>query len=113
MALETLKRLRYPGMLPVAALVVILAVALDLMSGAVRNSEELSRAFVPLLFVILLGLLVLVVLVAVNVVKLVRHYRRQTAGSRLTGRILVRFAWLSLLPVAVVYYLNPASEVLR
>lgn len=104
MALETLKRLRYPGMLPVAALVVILAVALDLMSGAVRNSEELSRAFVPLLFVILLGLLVLVVLVAVNVVKLVRHYRRQTAGSRLTGRILVRFAWLSLLPVAVVYY---------
>lgn len=104
MALETLKRLRYPGTLPVVALVVILAVALDLMSGAVRNSEELSRAFVPLLFVILLGLLVLVVLVAVNVVKLVRHYRRQTAGSRLTGRILVRFAWLSLLPVAVVYY---------
>jgi len=104
MALATLKRLRYPGMLPVAALMIVLFVALDLMSGAVQNSEELSRTFLPLLSLVLLGLLVLAVMVVVNVVKLVRHYRRQTAGSRLTGRILIRFVLLSLLPVAVVYY---------
>lgn len=104
MALATLKRLRYPGMLPIAALMIVLFVALDLMSGAVRNSEELSRTFLPLLFLVLLGLLVLAVMVVVNVVKLVRHYRRQTTGSRLTSRILIRFVLLSLLPVGVVYY---------
>ena len=49
MALATLKRLRYPGMLPVAALMIVLFIALDLMSGAVQNSEALSRTFVPCL----------------------------------------------------------------
>jgi nitrogen fixation/metabolism regulation signal transduction histidine kinase len=97
-------RLRHPGILPVAALLVILFVALDLMSGAVQNSEELSRAFVPLLFLVLLGLITLAVLVAVNVVKLVQRYRRQAAGSRLTGRLVLLFALISLLPVGVVYY---------
>lgn len=104
MARATLKRLRYPGMVPVAALMAILFVALDLMSSAVQNSEELSRAFVPLLFLVLLGLLVLLAIVGVNVGKLVRRYRSQAAGSRLTGRILVLFVLISLLPVGVVYY---------
>jgi nitrogen fixation/metabolism regulation signal transduction histidine kinase len=104
MALGALKRLRYPGMIPVAGLLVVLFVALDLMSDAVQNSEELSRAFVPLLFLVLLGLAVLAFMVAVNVVKLVRRYRRQAAGSRLTGRIVILFVLISLLPVGVVYY---------
>ncbi|WP_243448398.1 sensor histidine kinase [Candidatus Thiosymbion oneisti] len=104
MALTTLRRLRYPGMIPIAALMIVLFVALDLMSGAVRNSEELNRTFVPLLFLVLLGLLVLAVMVVINVIKLVRRYRQQAAGSRLTGRILIRFVLLSLLPVGVVYY---------
>ena len=104
MALETLKRLQYPGTIPVAALLVVLFVALDLMSGAVQNSEELSRAFVPLLFLVVLGLALLAVMVAVNVVKLVRRYRSQAAGSRLTGRIVILFLLISLLPVGVVYY---------
>jgi nitrogen fixation/metabolism regulation signal transduction histidine kinase len=104
MAPGTLKRLRYPGMVPVAALMVVLFVALDLMSDAVQNSEKLSRAFVPLLSLVLLGLLILAVMVAVNVVKLVRRYRRQAAGSRLTARILILFVLISLLPVGAVYY---------
>ncbi len=104
MAPGALNRLRRPGMIPVAALLVALFVALDLMSDAVQNSEELSRAFVPLLFLVLLGLAVLAVMVVVNVVKLVRRYRAQAAGSRLTGRIVILFALISLLPVGVVYY---------
>ncbi|MEA3274585.1 MAG: ATP-binding protein [Pseudomonadota bacterium] len=104
MALRALKRLRHPGTLPVAGLLIVLFVALDLMSDAVQNSEELSRAFVPLLALVLLGLIALAVMVAVNVTKLVRRYRRQAAGSRLTGRIVVLFALISLLPVGVVYY---------
>lgn len=104
MAVGALKRLRHPGMIPVAALLVVLFVSLDLISDAVQNSEELSRAFVPLLFLVLVGLAVLVLMVAVNVVRLVTRYRSQAAGSRLTGRIVILFALISLLPVGVVYY---------
>ncbi len=93
-------------MVPVAALVVALFVALVLMRDAIQNSEDLSRAFVPLLFAVLGGLLILAVLVVVNVVKLVRRYRRQAAGSRLTLRIVVLFILISLLPVGVVYYFS-------
>ncbi len=104
MANNTLSRLRSPGVIPVAALLVVLFIALDLMSSAVQNSEELSKAFVPLLFLVLLGLAALLVMVVVNVTKLVARYRRQAAGSRLTGRIVLLFALISLLPVGVVYY---------
>ncbi len=99
-------RLRELGILPVAALIGGLFVVLVLMRDAVENSEALSRAFVPLLFVVLVGLLLLAVLVVVNVVKLVRRHRRQAAGSRLTARIVILFAVISLLPVGVVYYFS-------
>jgi nitrogen fixation/metabolism regulation signal transduction histidine kinase len=106
MAPGALRRLRYPGIIPVAALLLVLFIALDLMSSAFQRSNELSRAFVPLLTLVLLGLLALAVMVAVNVVKLVRRYRQQAAGSRLTGRIVVLFLLISLLPVGVVYYFS-------
>ena len=102
----TMRRLRGVGILPAATLLVALLVALDLMSDAVQRSEELSRAFVPLLFLVLAGLVALFATVAVNVVQLVRHYREQVAGSRLTARLVVLFALISLLPVAVVYYFS-------
>jgi nitrogen fixation/metabolism regulation signal transduction histidine kinase len=104
MAAGALKRLKHPGIVPVAALLVVLFIALDLMTGAVQNSEELSQAFVPLLSLVLLGLLALAAMVVVNVIKLVGRYRRQAAGSRLTGRLVLLFALISLLPVGVVYY---------
>ncbi|HYN77014.1 MAG TPA: ATP-binding protein [Lamprocystis sp. (in: g-proteobacteria)] len=98
--------LRIFSTVPMAALVIGLFVALVLMRDAIENSQELSRAFVPLLFMVLAGLLVLAVLVVVNVVKLVRRYRRQAAGSRLTLRIVILFVLISLLPVGVVYYFS-------
>jgi nitrogen fixation/metabolism regulation signal transduction histidine kinase len=104
MASGVLKRLKHPGIVPVGALLVVLFIALDLMTGAVQNSETLSQAFVPLLSLVLVGLLALATLVVVNVIKLVRHYRRQAAGSRLTGRMVLLFALISLLPVGAVYY---------
>jgi nitrogen fixation/metabolism regulation signal transduction histidine kinase len=106
MALTALKRLRVLGVVPIAALVAGLFVALVLMRDAIQNSQDLSRAFVPLLATVLVGLLALAVLVAVNVVKLVRRYRSQAAGSRLTLRIVVLFVLISLLPVGVVYYFS-------
>jgi nitrogen fixation/metabolism regulation signal transduction histidine kinase len=105
-ALNTLARLRGLGTLPVAGLILGLFVVLVLMRDAVEGSEALSRAFVPLLAVVLAGLAALAILVLVNIVKLVRRYRRQAAGSRLTGRILVLFVLISLLPVGVVYYFS-------
>lgn len=106
MATDTLTRFRAFGILPVAVLILGLFVVLVLMRNAVENSETLSRAFVPLLSAVLIGLGLLAILVAVNVVRLVRRYRRQAAGSRLTGRILTLFVLISLLPVAVVYYFS-------
>ena len=113
MAFQTLnwnwRRLRWHrglGTLPVAGLIFGLFVVLVLMRDAVENSETLSRAFLPLLALVLTGLLALAVLVVVNIVKLVRRYRRQAAGSRLTARIVVLFALISLLPVGVVYYFS-------
>jgi nitrogen fixation/metabolism regulation signal transduction histidine kinase len=92
------------GALPVVALLALLLVSLHLMSSAVQNTEELSRIFIPLLLFTLFGLLVLVVLVLVNVVQLVKRYRSQAAGSRLTLRMVVIFVALALVPVTVVYF---------
>nr|WP_245232286.1 ATP-binding protein [Thiorhodococcus minor] len=94
------------GAIPVAILIIGLFVVLVLMRDAVQNSEALSRAFVPLLFMVMAGLFVLAILVVVNIVKLVRRYRRQAAGSRLTARLVILFALISLLPVGVVYYFS-------
>jgi nitrogen fixation/metabolism regulation signal transduction histidine kinase len=99
-----LRWLRHPGAIGVGALLVALLIALHLMSSAVQNSDSLSRAFVPLLATVLIGLFGLVAMVAVNVVRLGLSYRRQAAGSRLTARIILLFALIALLPLGVVYY---------
>ncbi len=98
------RQLLQPGAIAVGVLLVILLVALHLMTSAVQNSEALSRIFVPLLVLVLLGLLALALLVVANSVRLVRALRRQAAGSRLAARLLAMFALISLLPVGVVYY---------
>ncbi|NKN32064.1 sensor histidine kinase [Marichromatium bheemlicum] len=108
MAPASVSRLRGLGLgtLPVAILIAALFVVLVLMRDSVTNSEALSRAFVPLLFAVLAGLGMLALLVGFNVVRLVRRYRQQAAGSRLTARIVALFAVLSLLPVGTVYYFS-------
>ena len=105
-ASPTLNRFWGRGALPAAILLVTLFIALTLMSDAVQNSEELSRLFLPLLLLVLSGLLALAVMVAVSALRLLRRYRRQAAGSRLTGRMVLLFALVSLLPVGVVYYFS-------
>ena len=106
MAVDALNKKRILGTVPVAVLMVALFVALVLMTDAIQNSEDLSRAFVPLLFIVLGGLLIMAGLVVVNIVKLLRRYRHQAAGSRLTLRLVVLFGLISLLPVGVVYYFS-------
>ncbi|MGB5834326.1 MAG: two-component sensor histidine kinase, partial [Thiohalocapsa sp.] len=104
-ALIPLRRwVAHPGAIGVGLLLAALLVALHLMSNAVQNSESLSRAFVPLLTVVLIGLFALALMVGVNVIRLVMSYRRQAAGSRLTARIVFLFALIALVPLGVVYY---------
>jgi nitrogen fixation/metabolism regulation signal transduction histidine kinase len=104
MATGALTRLRRPGVWPVVAFLVVVLFALHLMSDAVQNSDALSRAFLPLLGAVLAGLAVLAVVLVVNLVKLVTRYRRQAAGYRLTGRMVLMFSVIALVPVAIVYY---------
>lgn len=99
-----MSRLRRPGVWPVAAFLLVVLVALHLMSDAVQNSDQLSRVFVPLLAIVIVGLIVLAVMLVINLSKLVGRYRRQAAGSRLTGRMVLLFALIALVPVSVVYY---------
>ena len=100
---KTLKRLG-GGALPVIVLLVLILVSLHLMSGALQNTEELSRLFIPLLVASVLGLFAMVIVVGVNLIQLVTRYRRQASGSRLALRLVVVFVVLSLAPVSVVYY---------
>ncbi len=99
-----IERLRRPGVWPVVAFLLVVLAALHLMSDAVQNSDELSRVFVPLLALVLVGLTGLAIMLVLNLVKLVRRYRRQAVGSRLTGRMVLLFSLIALVPVSVVYY---------
>ena len=92
------------ALLVAVLLLVPLLVTLDLMSGAVQNSQTLSRLFIPLLLFSVVGLGVLLVLIVANLVDLVRQYRRRVPGARLTARLVVIFAALALPPVLVVHH---------
>ena len=103
MALAPVIRLR-SGLLVAILLLAPLLVSLHLMSSAVQNSATLSRLFVPLLLLNVLGLAILLALIVANLVALVRQYRARAPGARLTARMVVIFAALSLPPVLVVHY---------
>ncbi len=103
MASKTVRRLRLGGV-SVVLLLVLLLVSLHLMSSAVQNSAELSRYFVPLLLVNLLGMFILIGLITYNTIRLIRQSLRHRAGSRLTVRMVIIFIMISLAPVGVVYY---------
>ena len=103
MASKAVRRLRFGG-LSVFLLLVLLLVSLHLMSSAVQNSAELSRFFVPLLVINLVGMFILILLIGYNSIQLIRQYLRHQAGSRLTVRMVLIFVMISLAPVGVVYY---------
>jgi nitrogen fixation/metabolism regulation signal transduction histidine kinase len=103
MAPATIRRLRL-GALAVLVLLLLLLAALYMISGAVQDSERLSRWFVPLLAFTVGGLVVLALLIAYNLYRLLREYRGKVAGSRLTARLVVLFTLLALAPVSIVYY---------
>lgn len=103
MASETLKSYR-PGAYAVVLLLGLLLSALHFMSGAILNSEALSRWFIPLLVFIVAGLLTLAGVVGWNLFRLVLESRRKAAGASLRVRMVFLFVLLGLAPVTIVYY---------
>jgi nitrogen fixation/metabolism regulation signal transduction histidine kinase len=107
MAIQYLREsVRRPGLIMVLAFMLLLLATLQLISDAVRNTSELSAWFVPLLATVVVGLLILAIVTVSNLFKLFARYRRRTAGSRLTARLVLMFAFLSVIPLSLLYYFS-------
>ncbi len=85
---------------------VTLLIALFLLTEAVQPSTALSNNYSVLVAVNVIGITLLMVLIIWNLWRLIRNFRRQRLGSRLTMRLLGAFALLSILPLAIVYYFS-------
>lgn len=91
---------------PVLAMGLFLVLSLSLLSTATENSTQFGRLHLILVIINALGLIVLVGLIGVNFIKLIKNYRRNVVGSRLTARLVIVFVILAVAPVSVVYYFS-------
>ncbi|MEZ5541241.1 MAG: ATP-binding protein [Pseudomonadota bacterium] len=105
MAVGPVRRIGF-GMLPMLGLFTLLLVSLSLMSDATHNSQRFGELYSVLLVVNAVGLLILGVLVIVNIFQLIRQLRMNVAGAKMTSRLVIMFAVLSVVPVSVVYYFS-------
>ncbi|WP_440996761.1 ATP-binding protein [Arhodomonas sp. SL1] len=94
--------LRSEGFLRLLLCVVLLA-SLYLLNAATENSAIFGQLYLWLLVFNGLALVALVTVIALNIRRLVRSLRAERPGSRLTGRIMVLFALLAVVPGLVVY----------
>ncbi len=75
------------------------------MFTSAAQQEGLFGAYYTALLVFnISGVVLLTVLIAANIWRLMRQFRAQILGSRLTLRLIATFALVSLLPLGVVYY---------
>jgi len=78
--------------------------ALLLLASAAQNSAEFDKWLPWILLINITGLITLFVLLAGKLFRLVREYRRNVPGSRLTARTVAVFSVLAVGPILVVYY---------
>ncbi|HEY5604132.1 MAG TPA: ATP-binding protein [Gammaproteobacteria bacterium] len=91
---------------PVLVMGLFLVLSLTLLSTATQSSVQFGRMHLVLVVINALGLIVLVGLIGVNFIRLIRNYRRNVVGSRLTARLVIVFVILAVAPVSVVYYFS-------
>ncbi|MEZ5500932.1 MAG: ATP-binding protein [Steroidobacteraceae bacterium] len=96
-----MRRLR-PYLL-IAAWVVLGGIALLALAKSAQNSAQFSRWQPWILLVNVLALVMLVVLLSRKLLQLLRDYRNQVPGSRLTLRTVGVFSGLVVAPLLVVY----------
>ncbi len=89
--------------LAVSAIALWLA-ALLLLASAAQNSADFDKWLPWILLINITGLITLFVLLAGKLFRLVREYRRNVPGSRLTARTVAVFSVLAVGPILVVYY---------
>ena len=87
-------------------LFVFMLASLVMMSEALQNSDRFDRLYSGLLLFITVGLVTLTVLIGLNLRRLVRQLRKRIPGSRMTVRMVVMLAALSVTPVLIVYYFS-------
>lgn len=91
---------------PVFVMGVFMVLSMSLLSEATENSSRFGRMHLALVIVNVVGLIVLVGLISVNFIQLLRQYKQQTIGSKLTARLVIVFVLLSVAPVTVVFYFS-------
>jgi len=106
MAINTVIKRIFSGSTPIVALFVLLLMSLYLMSDATHNSALFGQLYSLLLGINLLAIVLFLALIGKSLWLLVRQYRQQIAGSRLTARLVIMFVILSVTPVSVVYYFS-------
>lgn len=103
MALNPVSKKIFSGSLPIVALFVLLLTSLYLMSDASHDSALFGRLYTLLLGINILAIMLFIGLIGRSLWHLIRQYRQQVAGSRLTARLVVMFVILSVTPVSAVY----------
>lgn len=81
----------------------LLLLSLFILSDFSVSYGRFGHLYIPLLLLNCVGLAFIAVLIGVNVANLVRQFREQAAGARLTARLVTTFVVLALVPVVIVF----------
>ena len=95
-------RLLGPG--PAIALSAIFLIASFLLAPGAENAELSGNYFLALISLNIVGVVVLALLTTLNIWRLIREFRANVLGSRLTLRFVGSFSILTLVPLIIVYF---------
>jgi nitrogen fixation/metabolism regulation signal transduction histidine kinase len=84
----------------------LLLTSFYLLAVATENSARFGRLYSWLVLVNAVGLVGLSAVIAVNLLQLLKQYRRRVIGAHLTIRLVVMFVILAVAPVSAVYYFS-------
>lgn len=90
----------------ILGVVIIVFAALLLMVTSTQQSFLFSRNFFILLLINAIGVILLLSALIVNTVRVFGQYRRQEAGARLTVRLITLFAFITIIPTALVFFFS-------
>ncbi|MGH8161228.1 MAG: ATP-binding protein [Gammaproteobacteria bacterium] len=88
------------------AALALVGAALYLLSLSTAHSAAFGQWHLWLIIANIVVAIGLVAVIALNIVRLVRAFRRSRVGARLTTRLVVLFTALAILPVGAVFYFS-------
>ena len=95
-------RLLGPG--PAVALSVIFLISSFLLTPAAQDADLFGNYYLALIVFNVIGVMVLALLTTLNIWRLIREFKAQVMGSRLTLRFVGAFSMLTLAPLIIVYF---------